>query len=64
MVRAVRIAEKRGQGQVGRTAVITFSDPVDVIKALDDSRNKRILVSLKDVEKLNGHADDRYGDFF
>ena len=61
VVRAVRIVEKRGQGQAGRTAVITFSDPADVSKALEDSRNKRIFGSLIDVEKLNAHADDRYG---
>ena len=61
VVRAVRIVEKRGQGQPGRTAVITFSDPADVSKALEDSRNKRIFGSLIDVEKLNAHADDRYG---
>ena len=60
VVRAVRIVEKRGQGQAGRTAIITFSDPADVSKALEDSRNKRIFGSLIDVEKLNAHTDDRY----
>ena len=60
VVRAVRIVEKRVPGQAGRTAIITFSDPADVSKALEDSRNKRIFGSLIDVEKLNTHADDRY----
>jgi len=62
VVRAVRIVEKRVPGQAGRTAIITFSDPADVSKALEDSRNKRIFGSLIDVEKLNTHADDRPRD--
>jgi len=42
-----------------RTAVITFSDPADVSKALEDSRNKRIFGSLIDVEKLTSPSDHR-----
>ena len=57
VVRAVRIVDKRGQG--GRTAIITFSDPADVSKALEDSRNKRIFGSLIDVEKLTSHSEER-----
>ena len=59
VVQAVRVVEKRSGGS-GRTAVITFSDPADVSKALEDSRSKRIFGSLIDVVKLNAHSDDRY----
>ena len=59
VVRAVRVVEKRSGGS-GRTAVIAFSDPADVSKALEDSRSKRIFGSLIDVVKLNAHSDDRY----
>ena len=59
-VRSVRIVEKRGQTGSGRNAIITFRDPADVSKALEDSRNKRIFGSLIDVEKFAAHQDDRY----
>lgn len=63
VVRDVRVVDKKGAAGVVRTAVIIFSDPADVSKALEDSRNKRILGSLIDVEKLNSHSDsDRYKD--
>merc|ERR1719234_134331 len=63
VVREVRVVEKKREGGVTvRTAIITFSDPADVSKALEDSRNKRIFGSLIDVEKLNTHADDRPRD--
>ena len=60
-VRSVRIVEKRGQTGGGRNAIITFRDPADVSKALEDSRNKRIFGSLIDVEKFSAHQapDDR-----
>ena len=58
-VRSVRIVEKRGQTGSGRNAIITFRDPADVSKALEDSRNKRIFGSLIDVEKFAAHQDDR-----
>lgn len=60
VVRDVRVVDKKSQSGTMRTAVITFSDPADVSKALEDSRNKRILGSLIDVEKLNSHSDDRW----
>ena len=60
MVRSVRIVDKRGGVQSGRSAIITFSDQADVSKALEDSRNKRIFGSLIDVEKFAAHQDDRY----
>ena len=59
MVRSVRIVDKRGGVQSGRSAIITFSDQADVSKALEDSRNKRIFGSLIDVEKFAAHQDDR-----
>jgi RNA recognition motif-containing protein len=59
VIRDVRVVEKKSQSGSSRTAVITFSDPADVSKALEDSRNKRILGSLIDVEKLNSHSDER-----
>ena len=59
-VRSVRIVEKRGPTGGGRNAIITFRDPADVSKALEDSRNKRIFGSLIDVEKFAAHQDDRY----
>lgn len=62
-VRSVRIVEKTRGGQTGagRNAIITFRDPADVSKALEDSRNKRIFGSLIDVEKFSAHQaqDDR-----
>ena len=61
VIREVRVVDKKREGGVTRTAIITFSDPADVSKALEDSRNKRILGSLIDVEKLNSHSgDDRW----
>lgn len=56
LVRSVRIVDRKLQG---RHAVITFSDPADVSKALEDSRNKRIFGVLIDVEKFAAHQDDR-----
>ena len=58
VVREVRVVDKKREGGVTRSAIITFSDPADVSKALEDSRNKRILGSLIDVEKLNSHSVD------
>ena len=59
VVRSVRIVDKRGGVQSGRSAIITFSDQADVSKALEDSRNKRIFGSLIDVEKYAARQDDR-----
>ena len=56
VVQAVRVVEKRSGGS-GRTAVIAFSDPADVSKALEDSRSKWIFGNLIDVvksERLGG----------
>ena len=59
VVRSVRIVEKRSSsGSPNRNAIITFSDPADVSKALEDSRNKRIFGSLIDVVKYSAHHDD------
>jgi hypothetical protein len=56
-VRAVRLVTKTNAS--GRVAIITFSDPADVSKALEDSRNKRIFGSLIEADKLNNQPDDR-----
>jgi hypothetical protein len=56
-VRAVRIVTKTNSS--GRVAIITFSDPADVSKALEDSRNKRVFGSLIEADKLNNQPDDR-----
>ena len=57
-VRAVRIVTKTNSS--GRVAIITFSDPADVSKALEDSRNKRVFGSLIEADKLNNQPDDRW----
>ena len=56
-VRAVRIVTKTNSS--GRVAIITFSDPADVSKALEDSRNKRVFGSLIEADKLTNQPDDR-----
>lgn len=58
-VRAVRIKTLPNSLRV---AIITFSDPADVSKALEDSRNKRIFGTLIEAEKLNNHHDERPRD--
>ena len=60
-VRAVRI---KTLANSLRVAIITFSDPADVAKALEDSRSKRIFGSLIEAEKLNNHHDERWDLFF
>ena len=59
-LRAVRIVA-RSHPTAARSAVITFSDPADVSKALEDSRNKRIFGCLIEAEKLSpfSHFDER-----
>ena len=56
-VRAVLI---KSLARMHRVAIITLSDPADMSKALEDSRNKRIFGSLIESEKLNNHHDERY----
>ena len=59
VVRSVKIVEKRSSGgSPARSAIITFSDPADVSKALEDSRNKRAFGSLIDVVKYSALNQD------
>jgi hypothetical protein len=54
---AVRLITKTNASE--RVAIITFSDPADVSKALEDSRNKRIFGSLIEADYLNKKPEDR-----
>jgi len=58
-VRAVRIKSLPNSHRVDKFAIITFSDPADVAKALDDSRNKRVFGSLIEAKKLLNSNDER-----
>ena len=58
-VRAIRIKSLPNSHRVDKFAIVTFSDPVDVVKALEDSRNKRIFGSLIEAKKLLSSNDER-----
>ena len=62
-MRAIRIKSLPNSHRVDKFAIVTFADPVDVVKALEDSRNKRIFGSLIEAKKLLSSNDERYPIF-